>query len=153
MPSTINISSIFVLDQDEALDFYVGKLGLEVGADFDLGFMRWLTVRVPNEPGREILLELPGPPAHDPQTAEQIRELVSKGAMGFTAGVTVDDVRAEHARLAALGVEFTDPPTERFYGIDCGLRDPFGNNMRMVQPATGPVEPPSPGDFSPSDAV
>lgn len=153
MPSTINISSIFVLDQDEALEFYVGKLGLEVGADFDLGFMRWLTVRVPNEPGREILLEVPGPPAHDPATAEQIRELVTKGAMGFTAGFTVADVRAEHARLSALGVDFTDLPTERFYGIDCGLRDPFGNNLRMVQPATGPGDAPTPGDFTPPDPV
>jgi len=153
MPSTINISSIFVLDQEQALEFYVGKLGLEVGADFDLGFMRWLTVRVPNEPGREILLEVPGPPAHDPATAEQIRELVTKGAMGFTAGFTVEDVRAEHARLTALGVDFTDPPTERFYGVDCGLRDPFGNNLRMVQLATGPVDPPAPSDFTPPDPV
>lgn len=139
MLSTTNISSIFVLDQDEALDFYVGKLGLEIGTDQDLGFMRWLTVRVPNDPDRLILLELPGPPSHDPTTAEQIRELVSKGAMGFTIGFTVTDVRAEHDRLVALGVEFTDPPTERDYGTDCGARDPFGNNFRILQLPAAPA--------------
>jgi catechol 2,3-dioxygenase-like lactoylglutathione lyase family enzyme len=148
MPSRINISSIFVLDQDEALDFYVGKLGLEVSADFDLGFMRWLTVRAPGDDGREILLELPGAPAHDPATTEQIRELVSKGAMGFTAGLVVEDVRAEHARLSALGVEFTDEPTDRFYGTDCGLRDPFGNNLRLLQPAAAPTEFPGAEAFA-----
>ena len=73
------LSSLFVLDQDQALDFYVGVLGLEVGTDADLGFMRWLTVKAPGD-DREILLERPGPPAHDPQTAEQVRELLAKGA-------------------------------------------------------------------------
>lgn len=145
MITSINISSIFVLDQDEALDFYVGKLGLELGADYDMGFMRWLTVRAPGESGpdgqtREILLELPGPPGQDPATGEQTRELVSKGAMGFAAGFTVDDVQAEYKRLTDLGVEITDEPTERFYGIDFGLRDPFGNNLRILQPAKQPAE-------------
>jgi len=93
---------------------------------------------------------MPGPPAHDPETAEQIRELVAKGAMGFTVGFTVEDVHAEHARLVALGVEFTDPPTERFYGVDCGLRDPFGNHMRMVQPVAGELVPPAPGEMTPA---
>ena len=90
------LSSIYVLDQDQALDFYVGVLGLEVGTDADLGFMRWLTVRVPGD-DREILLERPGPPAHDPQTAEQVRELVAKGAAGGWIAFQVDDVDAVHA--------------------------------------------------------
>ena len=98
MSGMLNIthSSIFVLDQDEALDFYVGKLGLEVSADVDMGFMRWLTVSAPGDPDREILLEKPGPPAHDDATAAQVRELVTKGAAGFALGcgpTTAQDLR------------------------------------------------------------
>ena len=148
MLKSIRISSIFVLDQDEALDFYVGKLGLEVAADHDLGFMRWLTVRVPGDDGREILLEKPGPPGMDPASAEQIRDLVTKGATGFAAGLVTDDARGLHADLKARGVEITDEPTERFYGTDFGLRDPFGNNLRITQLVDGPYEVPAPGELS-----
>jgi catechol 2,3-dioxygenase-like lactoylglutathione lyase family enzyme len=130
----ITHSSIFVLDQDEALDFYVNKLGFEVNTDEDLGFMRWLTVNVPGEPDREVLLEKPGPPAHDETTAEQVRELVTKGATGFALGLRTDDCRKRYEELSAKGVEVTDEPTERSYGIDFGIRDPFGNNIRIVQP-------------------
>lgn len=129
----IQLTSLFVLDQDEALEFYVGKLGLEVGTDLDLGFMRWLTIRVPGEPGREILLERPGPPAIDDATAEQVRELVTKGATAGWIGFSTDDCRKTYDELVARGVEFTEEPTERFYGIDCGLRDPFGNAIRITQ--------------------
>jgi catechol 2,3-dioxygenase-like lactoylglutathione lyase family enzyme len=134
MLKQITHSQVYVLDQDEALQFYVEKLGLEVNTDADLGFMRWLTVNVPGDPGREILLEKPGPPAHDDATAEQIRELVTKGAMGVAAILTVDDIHTTYAELRAKGVEFTEEPTERFYGTDCGLRDPFGNHLRIGQP-------------------
>jgi catechol 2,3-dioxygenase-like lactoylglutathione lyase family enzyme len=144
MLKSINISSIFVLDQDEALAFYVGKLGLELGSDMDLGVMRWLTVRVPGEPGREILLEKPGPPAMDEATAEQVRDLVTKGATGFSAGFTTDDCRKTYETLLARGVEFNEEPTEHFYGIDCGLRDPFGNHIRIVQLAPVPQQIPEP---------
>ncbi len=144
----ITHSSIFVLDQDEALDFYVGKLGFEVSADFDLGFMRWLTVCAPGHPERQVLLETPGPPSHDDATAEQIRELVTKGATGFTLGLETDDLYKTYEELKAKGVEFTDEPTERFYGIDCGLRDPFGNHIRLVQPVQGPLEPPDPAELA-----
>ena len=112
----ITHSSIFVLDQDEALDFYVGKLGFEVNADVDMGFMRWLTISAPGDPDREILLERPGPPAHDDATAEQVRELVTKGAAGFALGLRTDDCRKTYEELKAKGVEFTEEPTERFYG-------------------------------------
>jgi catechol 2,3-dioxygenase-like lactoylglutathione lyase family enzyme len=141
---SIAISGIFVLDQDEALDFYVGKLGLEVSNDLDLGFMRWLTVRVPGQPGRDILLEKPGPPAMDEATAEQVLDLVTKGATGFTVGFTTDDCRKTYETLLARGVEVTQEPTEHFYGIDCGLRDPFGNHIRIVQLAPTPQESPTP---------
>lgn len=138
MLNSINISHVFVLDQDQALDFYVGKLGLEVAQDQPLGFMRWLTVRVPGDTGREILLETPGPPAMDEKTADQVRQLVTKGATGFTVGFTTSDCRKTYETLKARGVEFTQEPTEQTYGIDCGLRDPFGNHMRIVQLATQP---------------
>ena len=133
----LTLSSLFVLDQDEALDFYVGKLGLEVHTDQDLGFMRWLTVCVPGQRDRAILLERPGPPAHDEATAAQVRELVSKGAGGGWVGFTTTDARATYEELKARGVELTEEPTERPYGTDFGLRDPFGNNVRINQPAPG----------------
>ena len=131
-----SLSQIFVLDQDQALEFYVGKLGLEVNTDQDLGFMRWLTVNVPGEPDRAILLEKPGPPAMDEATADQVRELVTKGAGGGWLGFNTDDCQKTYDELLARGVEFTQEPTEQPYGIDCGLRDPFGNAIRIVQPAT-----------------
>jgi catechol 2,3-dioxygenase-like lactoylglutathione lyase family enzyme len=142
MLNAITISHVFVLDQDQALDFYVGKLGLEVSNDQDLGFMRWLTVRVPGDTGREILLELPGPPSMDEATTEQVRELVTKGATGFTVGFTTDDCQKTYETLLARGVEFTDGPTEQTYGVDCGARDPFGNHFRIVQPAPTPSQVP-----------
>jgi catechol 2,3-dioxygenase-like lactoylglutathione lyase family enzyme len=148
MFNAITHSAIFVLDQDEALDFYVNKLGLEVSTDFDMGFMRWLTVNVPGDPDRHILLERPGPPSMDDATAEQVRELVTKGATGLALILTTDDCRATYETLKARGVEFTEEPTERFYGIDCGLRDPFGNNLRITQPAENVVFP-DPAEMQP----
>jgi catechol 2,3-dioxygenase-like lactoylglutathione lyase family enzyme len=131
MPITNNrLSSIYVLDQDRALDFYVGVLGLEVATDADLGFMRWLTVRWPGD-SKEILLERPGPPAHDPVTADEVASLVTKGAAGGWLGFSTDDVDALHDELVAKGVEVTQPPTDQSYGRDMGFRDPFGNNLRV----------------------
>ncbi len=132
MLKAITLSQIYVLDQQEALDFYVGKLGLEVRQDIDLGFMRWLTVAVPGE-DREILLEVPGPPAMNAETADQVREIVTKGASGGWIGFITDDCRGLYESLSARGIEFSEEPTERFYGIDCGLRDPFGNAIRITQ--------------------
>ncbi|WP_074315013.1 VOC family protein [Micromonospora cremea] len=131
--NAISRSQIYVLDQDEALDFYVGKLGMELNTDQDLGFMRWLTVNLPGDPEREILLEKPGPPAMDPATAEQVRELLTKGALGGSLFMTTDDAHKTYEELVAKGVEITDEPTERPYGIDFGIRDPFGNRIRIGQ--------------------
>jgi catechol 2,3-dioxygenase-like lactoylglutathione lyase family enzyme len=131
--SSINVSQIFVLDQDEALDFYVGKLGLEVHTDSDLGFMRWLTVCVPGDRSRQILLERPGPPAHDEATAAQVGDLLTKGAGGGWFGLTTDDARGAYESLKARGVEITDEPTDKGYGVDFGIRDPFGNRIRIGQ--------------------
>jgi catechol 2,3-dioxygenase-like lactoylglutathione lyase family enzyme len=133
MITTVRISQIYVLDQDVALAFYVDQLGLEVNTDQDLGFMRWLTVNVPGEPEREILLERPGPPSMDDATAEQVRELLTKGAAGGHLFLSTDDARRTYQELVDKGVEITDEPTERPYGIDFGLRDPFGNHIRIAQ--------------------
>src|SRR3954447_4566682 len=130
MLTAITHSAVHVLDQDEALDFYVGTLGLEVVSDADIGVMRWLTVCVPGHPDRELLLFKPGAPMHDDATAEQLRELVTKGALfGFI--IATDDCRGTYEELKARGVEFTEEPVERPYGIDCALRDPFGNPIRI----------------------
>jgi catechol 2,3-dioxygenase-like lactoylglutathione lyase family enzyme len=137
MLKAINISHVWVLDQDEALDFYVGKLGLEKRQDMQLGFMRWLTVGVPGDLGREILLEVPTAPSVDQAAAEQIRQLVSKGATGFTVGFTTDDCRKTYEALLAKGVEFTQEPVTREYGTDIGIRDPFGNHIRVAELAPG----------------
>jgi catechol 2,3-dioxygenase-like lactoylglutathione lyase family enzyme len=139
MLTSLTISGIYVLDQDTALEFYVGKLGLAVNTDADLGFMRWLTLSVPGEPGREILLEKPGPPAMSEQTAGQVRELLTKGATGGHLFFTTDDAQRTHAELKARGVELVEEPTERPYGTDFGLRDPFGNHIRISQPAAPPA--------------
>lgn len=133
MITKLNVASIYVLDKDEALDFYVGKLGLEKGNDVRQGDYRWLTVRVPGGDGTEISLERPGPPLHDEATAEQLRELVTKGALNGLVFVT-DDVRGLYRTLQERGVtDVTQEPTDHFYGTDMGLRDPFGNAIRILQ--------------------
>jgi catechol 2,3-dioxygenase-like lactoylglutathione lyase family enzyme len=133
MLNTITISQIYVPDQDEALDFYVGKLGLQVREDMDFGPMRWLTVCPPGQPDRAVLLERPGPPSMSEETAAQVRELISKGAAGGHLFFSCDDAYKTHAELKAKGVELTEEPEDRGYGIDFGLRDPFGNHVRIAQ--------------------
>jgi catechol 2,3-dioxygenase-like lactoylglutathione lyase family enzyme len=129
----LNVASIYVLDKEEALDFYVNKLGLEKGNDVQQGEYRWLTVRVPGDEPTEISLEQPGPPLHDEATAERLRDLVTKGALGGLVFLS-DDVRALYDSLRERGVtDFTQEPTEHFYGTDMGVRDPFGNPIRILQ--------------------
>ena len=133
MITKLNVTSIYVLDKEEALDFYVGKLGLEKSNDVRQGDYRWLTVRVPGDPSTEISLEQPGAPLHDEATAAQIRELVTKGAFG-TLVFIADDVQALYDSLKDSGVtDFTQEPTEHFYGTDMGVRDPSGNAVRILQ--------------------
>jgi len=139
MYNAISRSQIYVLDQDDALAFYVDTLGMEVATDADLGFMRWLTVRVPGDPVHEVLLERPGPPAMDEQTAAQVRELLTKGSAGGALFLTTDDAHATFAVLSGRGVEVTDEPAERPYGIDFGIRDPFGNAIRIGQMFDAPA--------------
>ena len=129
-------AQLWVHDQQEALEFYTHKLGFEVRADVtlpEMGDFRWLTV---GPPGQEdvsiVLMAVPGPPVMDGQTAEQVRELMAKGFAG-TVFLSTDDCRASYDELRARGVEFTEEPTERPYGIDSGLRDPSGNALRLTQ--------------------
>jgi catechol 2,3-dioxygenase-like lactoylglutathione lyase family enzyme len=140
MITKLNVTALKVLDQDEALDFYVNKLGLEVAQDFQQGPVRWLTVNVPGHPDTMIYLEQPGPPAVDEATTEQLRELITKGAVGFLAFQT-EDCRALYEQLMERGVtDFTQEPTDHFYGTDMGIRDPFGNAIRILQPTRASSE-------------
>ena len=147
MLKRISHTFVHVLDYDEALDFYVGKLGMVVRTDADLGVMRFLSVTFPDQPDVELVLMVPGPPAYDDATSAQIRELVTKGAAGGGLIFETDDCRGTYEHLRGLGVEFTQEPVERFYGTDCGLRDPFGNPIRFTQPPNGPVVVPSAEEF------
>jgi catechol 2,3-dioxygenase-like lactoylglutathione lyase family enzyme len=107
MLTTIGITQMYVPDQDQALDFYVGKLGFEVTNDMQFGPMRWLTVALPGRPDRQVLLEKPGPPSMSDETAAQVRELISKGAAGGHLFFQCDDAYKTHAELKAKGVEIT----------------------------------------------
>jgi len=140
MFKNIAITVVHVLDQDEALAFYVDKLGFVVKDDVDMGFMRWLTITLPSDPERELLLEVPGSPALSDEVATQVRDLVTKGALGVAAILTTDDCEAVYETLKSRGVEFTQEVTKQPYGIDCAFRDPFGNHIRVTQPVDGPVE-------------
>ncbi len=135
MTTKLAVTTVKVLDQDEALEFYVDKLGMEKGQDIKQGPFRWLTVRFASDPDVEIFLEEPGPPVHDEATAAQLRELIAKGAMGALV-LHTDDVRGLYETLKARGVtDFTQEPMDHFYGTDMGIRDPFGNGIRILQPA------------------
>jgi uncharacterized glyoxalase superfamily protein PhnB len=127
---------LWVHDQDEALAFYTQKLGMEVRIDAtmpEMGGFRWLTVGPVGQPDIAIvLMAIPGPPIMDPDTAEQVRELMAKGFAG-TVFLTTEDCRADYEQLKARGVEFTEAPSERPYGIDSGFRDPSGNSIRLTQ--------------------
>ena len=132
----ISTAQLWVHDQDEALAFYTEKLGMEVRSDVtlaELGDFRWLTVGPPGQDDVAIvLMAIPGPPVMDADTAEQVRDLMGKGFAG-TVFLSTDDCRASYEELKARGVEFTEAPEERPYGVDSGFRDPSGNAFRLTQ--------------------
>ncbi len=129
-------TQLWVHDQDEALAFYTEKLGWEVRSDAtlpEMGGFRWLTVGPVGQPDFAIvLMAIPGPPLFQDETVKQINDLMGKGAAG-TVFLTTDDVQASYEELKARGVEFTEAPEERPYGIDSGFRDPSGNSFRLTQ--------------------
>jgi predicted enzyme related to lactoylglutathione lyase len=129
-------AQLWVHDQDEALAFYTEKVGMEVRADVtlaEMGDFRWLTVGpVGQEDVSIVLMAIPGPPVTDDETAGQIRELMAKGFAG-TVFLTTDNCQASYEELKGRGVEFTEAPEERPYGIDSGFRDPSGNSIRLAE--------------------
>ena len=132
----ISTVQLWVHDQDEALEFYTKKVGLEVRTDVtvpELGNFRWLTVGPAGQPDIAIvLMAIPGPPVMDPQTADEVRNLMGKGFAG-TVFLTTDDAHASYEELKGRGVQFVEQPEERPYGIDSSFRDPSGNNIRLTQ--------------------
>ena len=132
MSQGVGVVGLYVRDQDEALDFYVGKLGLRVHTDARNGDYRWLTVQHPDQPSFQLGLFKPAPPTMDEATAEAVQALVAKGAMPPLV-LAVADCRAAHARMAAAGVEFTQQPTERYGAVDASFRDPSGNGWKMIE--------------------
>ena len=132
MSQGIQVAGVYVRDQDEALAFYVGKLGFRVNTDVRNGDFRWLTVQHPDQPSFQLGLFTPGPPVHDPATAQALRALVAKGAMPALV-LQVDDCRAAYERMRGAGVEFTQEPIDRFGTVDAGFRDPSGNGWKMIQ--------------------
>jgi predicted enzyme related to lactoylglutathione lyase len=132
----VSTAQVWVHDQDEALAFYTQKLGWEVRADVtlpELGDFRWLTVGPPNqEEIAVVLMAIPGPPVMDEATAAQVRDLMGKGFAGAIF-LSTDDVQRDYEELKSRGVEFTEAPEERPYGIDSGFRDPSGNSFRLTQ--------------------
>jgi predicted enzyme related to lactoylglutathione lyase len=128
-------AQVWVHDQDEALAFYTEKLGMELRQDVtvpELGNFRWLTVGVPGQEVEVVLMAIPGPPVIDEQTASEIAALTAKGFAG-TVFLTTDDCQKSYEELSARGVEFTETPEQRPYGIDAGFRDPSGNSFRLTQ--------------------
>ena len=129
-------AQLWVHDQNEALDFYTNKVGWQVRSDVtlpELGDFRWLAVGPPGQDEVSVvLMAIPGPPVMDVETADQVRALMAKGFAG-TVFLSTDDCRASYDELKGRGVEFSEAPEERPYGIDAGFRDPSGNSIRLTQ--------------------
>jgi catechol 2,3-dioxygenase-like lactoylglutathione lyase family enzyme len=136
MHQGVGVVGIYVRDQDEALKFYVEKLGFRVHTDARNGDYRWLTVQHPEQPSFQLGLFMPQPPTVDATTAQALRAIVAKGGMPPLV-LIVDDCRATHARLRERGVEFTQEPVDRYGTVDAGFRDPSGNGWKMIQARQG----------------
>jgi len=132
MSQGVNVASIYVRDQDEALDFYVGKLGFKVHTDVKNRDYRWLTVQHPDQPSFQLGLSKPQAPMVDAAAVQALNELVAKGAMAPLV-LAVDDCRAAYDRLHAAGVEFTQEPVDRYGAVDASFRDPSGNGWKMIE--------------------
>ena len=132
MNQGVGVVGLYVRDQQEALAFYVEKLGFRVHTDVGNGDYRWLTVQHPEQPSFQLGLFTPGPPAVDAATAQAMRAMVAKGAMPPLV-LTVADCRAAYDAMLAAGVEFTQEPIDRYGTVDAGFRDPSGNGWKMIQ--------------------
>ena len=136
MSQGVGVVGLYVRDQEEALQFYVEKLGFKVHTDVKNGDYRWLTVQHPEQPSFQLGLFVPGPPVLDAATAQALHALVAKGAMPPLV-LTVDDCRAAYDRLLGRGVEFTQPPEDRYGSVDASFRDPSGNGWKMIEARRG----------------
>jgi catechol 2,3-dioxygenase-like lactoylglutathione lyase family enzyme len=132
MSDGVGVVGLYVRDQEEALAFYVEKVGFRVHTDVQNGDYRWLTVQLPDQPSFQLGLFTPGPPVLDAATARTVREIVAKGAMPPLV-LMVENCRAAYDRMRACGVEFTQEPIDRFGTVDAGFRDPSGNGWKMIQ--------------------
>ena len=132
MSSSIEVVGLYVRDQDEALEFYVEKVGFRVHTDVRNGDYRWLTVQHPDQPSFQLGLHKPGPPVHDEATAHALEQLVAKGAMPPLV-LAVDDCRAAYDQMVVSGVEFFQEPVNRFGTVDAGFRDPSGNGWKLIE--------------------
>ncbi len=131
MSQGIEVVGVYVRNQEEALAFYVEKLGFRVHTDVKAGDYRWLTVQHPDQPSFQLGLFRPGPPVLDEATAETAQAMVAKGAMPPLV-LVVDDCRAAYERMRAKGVEFTQEPIDRYGTVDAGFRDPSGNGWKLI---------------------
>lgn len=136
MSHGIGVVGLYVRDQEEALKFYVDKLGFRVHTDVKNGDYRWLTVQHPDQPGFQLGLFTPQAPMHDAATAQTLREMVAKGAMPPLV-LVVDDCRAAHKQMHGRGVEFTQEPMERYGSVDASFRDPAGNGWKLIEARKG----------------
>jgi catechol 2,3-dioxygenase-like lactoylglutathione lyase family enzyme len=132
MSEGVGVVGLYVRDQDEALEFYVDKLGFKVHTDARNGDYRWLTVQHPDQSDFQLGLFKPQPPTVDEATAQTLDEAVAKGAMPPLVFV-VSDCRAAYDKYRARGVEFTQVPIERYGSVDASFRDPSGNGWKMIQ--------------------
>lgn len=132
MSQGVSVAGLYVHDQDEALQFYVEKLGFRVHTDVGQGEYRWLTIQHPDQPSFQLGLFAPQPPTLDPSTAQTMRELVAKGAMPPLV-LVVTDCRVAYEEMLARGVEFTQEPIARYGSVDAGFRDPSGNGWKMIE--------------------
>ena len=132
MGQGVGVVGVYVRDQDEAMQFYVGKLGFRVHTDVGSGEYRWLTVQHPEQPSFQLGLFAPQSPTLDAATAQTMRELVAKGAMPPLV-LVVDDCRAAYDQMVQSGVEFTQEPMARYGSVDAGFRDPSGNGWKMIE--------------------
>jgi predicted enzyme related to lactoylglutathione lyase len=129
--------TVYVLDQDSAKDFYTEKLGFEPRDDITMEGIRWLTVSPPEQDDLEIILA-DCAMGHDPATAETLRDLVARGALG-TGVLATDDCQATFERLSSRGVVFLQEPAARPYGTEAVFRDDSGNWFSLTQRAEMPV--------------
>ena len=132
MNQGVQVVGLYVRDQDEALAFYVDKVGFQVHTDARNGDYRWLTVQHPDQPSFQLGLFSPGPPTHDAATAQTLLAMLAKGAMPPLV-LVVDDCRDAYRRMRDQGVEFTQEPEDRYGTVDAGFRDPSGNGWKMLQ--------------------